>query len=247
MDISTYLRNILTKSDGEDVCDAVTDCADILNSDELTDISTEKTTVQTHPVGKVVRKAIARLLEKLARYTPRRQKIVLVTQDEYDALTDPDERTLYCIRKPERCFVVTLDDNLDYDILGPDLFLYDDEYWWEWLPGQIRQDSDTFSNVEHIGLYIGKEYALTEIEANKFEYNTILSKVVIDLESYRILDRAFFENESLRQVYLGSGITGMMPSVFQGCHDITIVINKPQGSILGAPWGAENATVLWTG
>ena len=57
----------------------------------------------------------------------------------------------------------------------------------------------------------------------------------------------FFDCNNLREAYLGSGITGMMPNVFQGCHDVMIIIDKPEDSILGAPWGAENSRVIWTG
>lgn len=35
---------------------------------------------------------------------------------------------------------------------------------------------------------------------------------------------------------------------FSGCFNLkTITINRPQDSISGAPWGATNATVVWTG
>lgn len=37
-------------------------------------------------------------------------------------------------------------------------------------------------------------------------------------------------------------------TVFYGCTNLKqIIINKPQDSIVGAPWGAVNAEIIWTG
>jgi hypothetical protein len=46
---------------------------------------------------------------------------------------------------------------------------------------------------------------------------------------------------------LGSEVSGPY-TVFGGCTNLKqIIINKPQDSIVGAPWGAVNAEIIWTG
>lgn len=49
-------------------------------------------------------------------------------------------------------------------------------------------------------------------------------------------------------VEIPSSVTTIGAHAFDGCTDITsIVVHKASGSITGAPWGATNATVTWTG
>ena len=43
-------------------------------------------------------------------------------------------------------------------------------------------------------------------------------------------------------------INSISNTAFAGCTNLeTITINKSEGSVSGAPWGATNATVVWNG
>lgn len=53
---------------------------------------------------------------------------------------------------------------------------------------------------------------------------------------------------NLKSVTLPSSIESIGNNVFALCGSLeTITINKPENSISGAPWGATNATIVWTG
>lgn len=49
-------------------------------------------------------------------------------------------------------------------------------------------------------------------------------------------------------ISIPSGFSSLGSSIFSSCYSLkTIIVNKAEDSILGAPWGAPNATVVWTG
>ena len=59
---------------------------------------------------------------------------------------------------------------------------------------------------------------------------------------------AFASCTALATIDLPSSVASIDSTAFTGCRNLlTININKPQGSISGAPWGATNAQVNWTG
>lgn len=52
----------------------------------------------------------------------------------------------------------------------------------------------------------------------------------------------------LLSIVIPSSVTRIGTDAFTWCDNLTsIVINKPENSISGAPWGATNATVTWDG
>ena len=60
--------------------------------------------------------------------------------------------------------------------------------------------------------------------------------------------KAFSDCYSLKGISIPSSVTSIGNNAFQHCDNLSIIsINKPQDSISGAPWGAPNATVTWTG
>ena len=65
------------------------------------------------------------------------------------------------------------------------------------------------------------------------------------------LDNQFaYNNKNLTTVNIGSGIKEIESNAFYGIGNqdtLTININRKENAIAGAPWGATNATINWTG
>lgn len=63
-----------------------------------------------------------------------------------------------------------------------------------------------------------------------------------------ILSGAFIQNTALKEIVIPSTVTSIAFNAFDGCTSLkTITVNKPTGSITGAPWGATKASIVWTG
>lgn len=89
---------------------------------------------------------------------------------------------------------------------------------------------------------------VTSISGSTFNSSTGLTSIAIPNSVTTIYNKAFAYCYSLTDVTIGNGITSIDSSAFQSCSNLrTITINKPSGSVSGAPWGATNATVVWTG
>lgn len=245
LNVDSYLRKIQEKTDGEEVIDNIIGAANLLNNEGLVDIDTEKTVIETHPAGNVIRKAIARLLQKFSVYESNK-RLEILSQDEYDALVDKNPDVLYLIRREDRIIAVGLDDNYNFDprcgsTTFPRLDIWDSLKWF--------LDKEDWERCDQVGLYAGKsnyEYVHTEIIPEQFK-DTILGTAVFDLESYTIGSKAFAGCDRLRRIKLGSGISTIAEDAFLGCHDIHITIDKPEDSVLGAPWGARRCYITWTG
>lgn len=53
---------------------------------------------------------------------------------------------------------------------------------------------------------------------------------------------------SIESISLPNTLTAIYQNAFAGCTALaTITIDKPENSISGAPWGATNANIVWTG
>ncbi len=86
-----------------------------------------------------------------------------------------------------------------------------------------------------------------------------LDRRLIDLQKLRIVEILtpitvfsnlyyFSDCQNLKSVSLPSSLESIGSSVLLRCTSLeTITIAKPENSISGAPWGATNATVIWTG
>lgn len=91
---------------------------------------------------------------------------------------------------------------------------------------------------------------LIDISESAFSGCSNLSEVIFSANSrcIYISKDAFKGCTSLTQITIPSSITSIHYSVFSGCSALEkIIINKPEGSISRAPWGAPNAEVIWTG
>ena len=89
--------------------------------------------------------------------------------------------------------------------------------------------------------------SLTSIPANAFVSCRNLRTVTIPSSVESIGARAFYECYSLKDITIPSSVTSIGSSAFLDTGLQTITINKPAGSISGAPWGASAATIEWTG
>ena len=57
---------------------------------------------------------------------------------------------------------------------------------------------------------------------------------------------AFHYCEKLKSIVIPSSVTSIGERAFFQCDKLLeIKINKPEGTLDGAPWNAENATVTW--
>lgn len=248
LNIDSYLNHFMADTYGEDVSDAIVEVGRVLNTDLIVDIAPEQAIIKYHPIGNMIRRGIARMFNAFANYEPEK-KVLIKSKAEYDALDTKDPKTLYLIRKEDKCIGVPLNDDgtvdLKYNTKGFTIF---PEFFWSEIRYYLDGDDDEylhgFKNKE---IYVGSDYGVNEVLEEQFE-NTSLTRITIDLPSYIINRKAFFECYNLKEVYLGSGVTGIASDAFQECTNLErIYIDKPEGSVIGAPWDAYNATVIWTG
>lgn len=173
--------------------------------------------------------------------------MIFVSRDEYNEIAEPDPNTLYAIRKDNRCVVVALNDKFDFDALAPSIVLYFSSFW-DALPTWMKGGGEAhLGRYEYQEMFIGRKFDVSTIEENFFE-DTNLYRATIDLPSYTIQAGAFLNCSKLTEIKLGSGVTSIASNAFEGCDNLeTIYINLQEDSISGAPWGAENAEVVWQG
>lgn len=87
-----------------------------------------------------------------------------------------------------------------------------------------------------------------EISNNAFQNCAQLEEIIIPNTVTTIGQISFYGCTSLIQIEIPSSVTSIGPGAFVNCTNLmSITINKPQNSISGAPWGAPNAQVIWTG
>lgn len=121
--------------------------------------------------------------------------------------------------------------------------------------GELKtSSSDTsFSGSEHAfeGCENLESVIISDQSAGIGNYafqKTKLKEILIPSSVKSIGSGAFYMCYSLKNVSIGNGIQAINSYAFSSCDALeTITINKPSGSISGAPWGATNATVVWTG
>lgn len=86
---------------------------------------------------------------------------------------------------------------------------------------------------------------ITSIQTSAFENSGLLD---IELENVQTIYMRAFRNTPMTTINLPSSLTSIQGNIFTNCTALTLItIDKPEGSISGAPWGAPNATVVWTG
>lgn len=79
-------------------------------------------------------------------------------------------------------------------------------------------------------------------------YGCTALKTIILGEGLKTILAYVFNSKELTELEIPSTAEYIESESFEGCTNLTkITVNKPEGSIEGAPWGATNATVIWTG
>ena len=99
-------------------------------------------------------------------------------------------------------------------------------------------------NLNHVSVAAD----LTRIGDYAFLNCYSLKRITIPNAVSSIGDYAFQNCYSLSSITIPSSVTSIASQAFNGCSALkTITINAAEGAISGAPWGAPNATVVWTG
>lgn len=112
------------------------------------------------------------------------------------------------------------------------------------------------TNVRELG-----EYAFSGCGLNSVDLSTVvkmgkyvfqscdsLRGVTIPNNIEHVPEGAFSRSLNLTTVNIAAGVETIGTDAFTGCHALTTInIAKPTDSIPGAPWGAPNAQVVWTG
>lgn len=87
---------------------------------------------------------------------------------------------------------------------------------------------------------------ITSIGNQAFMYCYALTDMIIPNSVSSIGTTAFAQDSALTTIRIGNGITSIASNAFNNSTALTdIYIDKPEGSVSGAPWGATNATVHW--
>ena len=125
---------------------------------------------------------------------------------------------------------------------------------------------ESCSSIKSVIVPVG----VSRISQAVFRYCTNLESVVL-LGNVTLINYSAFDGcASLSSIVIPSTVTSIAPHVFDGCTSLESIaipssvtyigeyafqtssltkmtINKPENSISGAPWGATNATIIWTG
>ena len=90
--------------------------------------------------------------------------------------------------------------------------------------------------------------SVKHIRREAFDGCFTLEQVNLPENLETIGDYAFSKCMELKSIVIPSTVTTIATTAFGNCESLeTITVNKAEGSISGAPWGAPNATVVWTG
>jgi len=110
-------------------------------------------------------------------------------------------------------------------------------------------DATTYikSNSKPKSVIIGSNAGITSIDNSAFSNCTSLTSINIPNSVTSIGNSAFYNCKALKSITIPNSVTSIEDHAFYSSSLTSIIINKPEGSISGSPWGATNATVQWTG
>jgi hypothetical protein len=125
----------------------------------------------------------------------------------------------------------------DYVLSEMDLF---DLYFEEGIT-KIKAETFQGRHIEHCML----PESMEELGEYSFAECPNLESIIIPNGLKYIRKKAFKWCAELRRINLPSTIEFVDEDAFYECDDITIIVDKPKGSLAGAPWGADNARIIW--
>ena len=89
---------------------------------------------------------------------------------------------------------------------------------------------------------------MTEFSYSCFYGCTSLKNIELPDSLEYIADTCFYNCTSLTEITIPSSVEFIASDAFYNCPNLTtIIVNQSEDSIEEAPWGAENATIVWNG
>lgn len=126
---------------------------------------------------------------------------------------------------------------------------FEDQHYLEpfEIPSTVREIGySAFSGCPFVTITVPE--GVTTLEDWVFYNNIYLTSVTLPSTLVSIGMYAFEKCRSLQTITIPSSVTSIDEYAFLSCDSLmSIIVNKPSGSISGAPWGAEHATVTWGG
>ena len=258
MSIYGDLNDILTEEPGEDVASAIVDAVQLLElyKYQSANTSEDRTIISTDAYGRNVKTAIGDAIQKLSDVGLYNDYIETLTEAEYRSIRHSN--MLYGIQDSTNIRIL----ELTSDGQATDMVT---------VVTRLRDASDFFLYHE-TGKYhveIGKDHPVHEMQETLFFGVPALYSIVIPNTFTSISDSCFWQS-GLTEVYLPNtiqtigayafsgtniatfdvpkSVVSIGEGAFEDCESLTTVtIHGDEDSISGAPWGATDATIVWTG
>lgn len=258
MSIQDDLNDILTNEQGEDVAEAIVSAMTKLQTYKYpnANIRTDLLTISDNSYGKSIKESISGAISKMSNANLYTDYIETLTETEYRSVPHVD--ILYGIQDSAKVRLMELDVNGQ---ATNSIEVVDD-----------LRDASRFFATHTTGKYhmeVGKDLTESEFEESMFAGCVALYSVAIlapietiangcfaysDLEeiqlpkSLKTIDVLAFCGTKFRTFDVPKGVSTIGENAFSECEDlVAIVVHGEADSISGSPWGAPNATVVWTG
>lgn len=114
---------------------------------------------------------------------------------------------------------------------------------------QNLREIDTGSNTKYISIdgSLYEQKTASKISLISWAMGKDTTDIIVP-ESCYLFGTAFMGFRRMTSINIPNRVISILSTAFTNCTNLkTITINLPQDSISGAPWGAKNATVVWTG
>ena len=126
---------------------------------------------------------------------------------------------------------------------GNSKFSTDGKCIYENIPGGLKLKA-----AGGLGTEVRIKEGVTEIAGYSLASNRVVEKIILPNTVKKIEAFAFTWSDNLKEVMLPSSVTEIGNETFENCPKLNrIIIDKPEGSISGAPWGATQGmkAVIW--
>ena len=258
MSIYDDLNDILTEEPGEDVASAIVDAVQLLEMYKYQSANTsgDRTVISTDAYGRNVKMAIGDAMQKLSDSGLYNDYIETLTESEYRSIRHSN--MLYGIQDSTNIRILELtSDGQATDAVT--------------VVTRLR-DAHDFLLYHETGKYhieIGKDHPVHEMEdALLYGFPSLYSITIPS--TFTSISGGCFSYSGLTEVYLPQtiqtigtyafsgtnivtfdvprSVVSIGEGAFEDCENLTtVMIHGDEDSISGAPWGATNATIVWTG